>query len=62
MLEKVIGFALTLGLIAWNVIDLTSGRGTVFTWVALGVMSSIGIGEAAMLIHDRKPKASTTLR
>ena len=62
MLEKVIGFAVTIGLIAWNVIDITSGRGSVFTWVALGVMTSIGIGEAAVLIHERKPKTSATFR
>ena len=62
MFEKIMGFALTVGLIAWNVVDILSGRGTVLTWVALGLMSSVGIGEAAMLIQDHKAKASATIR
>ena len=62
MLEKVIGFALTLGLIAWNVFDIVSGRGTILTWVALGVTTSIGIGETAMFVHDHQMKTSANFR
>ena len=62
MMEKIAGFVLSLGLITWNVIDIVSGRGTAFTWGALGVMSLIGIGEAVSIFRSRKPKATVTVR
>ena len=57
MMEKIAQFALTLGLIAWNVVDIVSGNATIFTWGLLGVFSILGIGEAASIFSARKQKA-----
>ena len=61
MMDKIIGFAISLGLIAWNVIDIVSGKAGTFTWAALGVFSLIGIGEAISIFRSRKPKTAANI-
>ncbi len=54
MLEKILSFLFTLGLIGWNVFDITNGRGTTFTWIMLSFFSLVGLFELGAIFEARK--------
>ena len=56
MLDRVISFLFTLGLIGWNIIDITKGKGTTFTWIMLIFFSVVGLFELSA-IFEAKEKA-----
>ncbi len=58
MLEKVLSFLFTLGLIGWNIFDIANGRGNTFTWIMLSFFSLVGLCELGM-IFEAKKKAVT---
>ena len=56
MLEKILSFLFTLGLIGWNVFDITNGRGTTFTWIMLSFFSLVGLFELGAIFEARKKR------
>lgn len=53
MLEKVLSFLFTLGLIGWNVFDITNGRGTTLTWIMLSFFSLVGLFELGAIFESK---------
>ena len=54
MLEKVLSFLFTLGLIGWNIFDIANGRGTTFTWIMLSFFSLAGLLELGAIFEAKK--------
>ena len=54
MIEKVLSFLFTLGLIGWNIFDITNGRGTAFTWIMLSFFSLVGLFELGAIFEAKK--------
>ena len=54
MIEKILSFLFTLGLIGWNIFDITNGRGTTFTWIMLSFFSLVGLFELGAIFEARK--------
>ena len=54
MLEKVLSFLFTLGLIGWNIFDIANGRGNTFTWIMLSFFSLVGLCELGMIFEAKK--------
>ena len=54
MLEKVLSFLFTLGLIGWNVFDITNSRGTTLTWIMLSFFSLVGLFELGAFFEAKK--------
>ena len=47
-------FLFTLGLIGWNIFDITNGRGTTFTWIMLVFFSVVGLFELGAIFEAKK--------
>ena len=54
MLDKILSFLFTLGLIGWNIFDIANGRQSVFTWIMLGFFSLVGLFELGAIFEARK--------
>ena len=54
MLERVISFLFTLGLIGWNIFDITNSKGTTFTWIMLVFFSVVGLFELGAIFEAKK--------
>ena len=54
MLERVISFLFTLGLIGWNIFDITNCKGTTFTWIMLVFFSVVGLFELGAIFEAKK--------
>ena len=54
MLDKILSFLFTLGLIGWNIFDIANGRQSVFTWIMLGFFSLVGLFELGAIFEEKK--------
>ena len=57
MMEKVLSFLFTLGLIGWNVFDIANGRQSALTWIMLVFFSLVGIFELGAICEAKKKGA-----
>ena len=61
MSTKVGSFLFTLAIIAWEVIDIIHGRITVFTWIALGFFSLVGLFELGAIFDEKNKNANKAM-
>ena len=59
MMEKLASFILTLGLIAWEVLDIVHGNHPTLSWILIGIFTLMGLFELGAIAGEGKRTVRT---